>query len=383
MKGGMLFSMKLQTLHLKDFKNYSSLEIDLSEKSLLILVGDNGQGKTNILESIVVLALSKSFTGRALKTMVNWNLDEAETGLPEIFRITGTVETQKKKISLDVMSGKTRKYPKTLKVDDLKTKPKDYVGQLRIVLFTPQDLNMIMLAPQLRRRYVNILISQIDPDYLDRLSQYQVILKHRNKLLSSVKEGRAKNEELDYWDFRLVEHGAYLLWKRREVFQALNKKLSTYYKQLSKEENDLQLIWKKSWDYEDLESLQVVFLDYLSEKRSRDIEAESTCGGPHREDFFFQMHKMPLNEYGSRGECRSAVLALKLSELDYMTNLTGDAPIVLFDDVFSELDLHRQRQLLDLFKADQVIITTTHLDYELEGASVMKVDKGKVTELKH
>jgi DNA replication and repair protein RecF len=374
--------MKLQSLKLSHFKNYAQLDLDLSDKSLLILVGDNGQGKTNLLESIVVLALSKSFTGRALATMVNWDFREDETGLPEIFRITAKLESTKTSQQLEVLSGRTRKYPKTLKVDDLKTKPKDYVGLLRIVLFTPQDLNMIMLAPQLRRRYTNILISQIDPKYLESLSQYQVILKQRNKLLTAVKEKRSQRDELEYWDFRLVEHGAYLLWKRREVFNALNASLSEYYQKLSHEENDLQLVWKKDWECEDLEAFQVKFFDYLQEKRFRDIEAESTCGGPHREDFSFQMHGRALSEYGSRGECRSAILAVKLAELDYITSLTGETPIVLFDDVFSELDVHRQKHLLSLFEAEQVIISTTHLDYELEGASVMKVENGTVTELK-
>lgn len=375
--------MKLSSLQLTNYKNYQELRLDLSKKNLLILVGDNGEGKTNILEAIVVLALSKSFTGHALKTMVNWDLHEEETGLPEIFQLKAEVKTKDATHRLEVMSGKNRKYPKTLKLDDLKTKPKDYVGKLRIVLFTPQDLNMIMLAPQLRRRYTDILISQVDPEYLEHLSQYQVILKQRNVLLTAVKEKRSQADELEYWDFRLVENGAYLLWKRREVFQALNESLPKHYEELSHEKNDLQLLWKKEWDCTDLESFQVTFFDYLKEKRFRDIEAESTCGGPHREDFVFEMHGRHLSDYGSRGECRSAVLALKLAELDYFTSLTGDSPIVLFDDVFSELDVHRQQHLLKLFKAEQVIITTTHLDYELEGASVMKVEDGKVTELKH
>ncbi len=374
--------MKLEKLQLSHFKNYQSLDLDLSEKSLLILVGDNGEGKTNLLEAVVVLALSKSFTGRALATMVDWDLREEETGLPELFRISGKLKALEMEHELEVLSGKTRKYPKTLKIDEIKTKAKDYVGKLRIVLFTPQDLNMIMLAPLLRRRYTDILISQIDSTYLEHLSQYQVILKQRNKLLTAVKEKRAQVDELEYWDFRLVEHGAYLLWKRREVFKALNENLSKYYKSLSQEDNDLQVVWKKEWHCEDLETFQVKFFDYLVEKRFRDIETETTCGGPHREDFSFMMHGRHLSDYGSRGECRSAVLALKLAEVKYFKKLSGDSPIVLFDDVFSELDVKRQQQLLTLFEVDQVIITSTHLDYELEGASVMKVEDGILTELK-
>lgn len=373
--------MKLCQLHLTHFKNYASLELDLEQVNTLILVGDNGHGKTNLLESVVVLALSKSFSARPLKSMINWDLDEATTGLPELFRIHGEIESQGKRHQIEVMSGKTQKYPKTLKRDDIKVKASEYVGTFRVVVFTPQDLNMILLAPQLRRRYIDIFISQIDPQYLEHLSQYQVYLKQRNSLLSRIKERQASEQELDYWDEAITRHGAYVLWKRRKIFDQLNQTLSKHYLSLSQQENDLQVLWKKDWDCEELADTTRSFEGYLKEKRRRDIDAESTCGGPHREDFSFRMREMSLADFGSRGECRSAVLSLKLAECDVMKQDTGESPVVLFDDVFSELDVHRQQQLLQLFHEQQVIITTTHLDYEIEHATVMKVEQGKLTTL--
>jgi len=370
--------MRITKVSLQNFKNYRHLEVDLSETQLLVLVGKNGQGKTNFLESLVILALSKSFQTHPLKEMVNWYLHEEETGLPEYFHLKAEIECQGKHHELEVICGKGRKYPKTLKVDGLKTKPKDYVGKLRIVLFTPQDLNMIMLAPSLRRRYVDILISQVDPDYLEHLSRFQTHLKQRNRLLTQIKERRAQANELGYWDDQLAEHGGYLLWKRRETFEQLNQKLSSYYEEMSQESVELSLDWKKSWDAESLGDFQTLYRNYLSDKQSRDIEAENTCGGPHREDFLFRMNDRDLAHFGSRGECRSAVLSLKKSELDFLRSSTDDLPLVLFDDVFSELDVDRQKNLLSMFESEQVFITTTHLDHVPDHATVWTVEDGNI-----
>lgn len=371
--------MRVQKLSLSNFKNYRHLEVDLAKTNLLILIGKNGQGKTNFLESLVILALSKSFQPHALKEMVNWYLHEDETGLPEFFHLRADIERLGKPHRLEVICGKGRKYPKTLKVDGLKTRPKDYVGKLRIVLFTPQDLNMIMLAPTLRRRYVNILVSQVDPDYLEHLSQFQLHLRQRNKLLSQIKEGRSRMDELSYWDEKLGHHGGYLLWKRRTTFAHLNEHLSQYYEEMSHEVVRLQLEWKKIWDAEQLEDFQLVYGSYLRERQRRDIDAESTCGGPHREDFLFRMNDRDLSHFGSRGECRSAVLALKRAELEFLKSSTDDLPLVLFDDVFSELDVDRQKNLLAMFSTEQVFITTTHLDHIPEHAQVWTVDDGQIS----
>ncbi len=358
--------MKLLSLQLENFKNYERLSFEFGNANPVVLIGNNGQGKTNVLETIVVLALWKSSQPLALKEMVNWYLSEAETGLPEYFRITGRVETAAGIQELEVFCGKTRKYPKTLKINDLKVKPKDYIGHLRIVLFTPQDLNIIMLSPALRRRYIDLILSQVDREYLEHLSKYQVVVKHRHKLLGMTQENKASADELDYWDEQLVEHRSYLLWKRRVVFGSINESLEEEYQKISGEELELKVCWKKSWadlgDFVGVENLARIFGGYILERRGRDIAAGSTCGGPHREDFFFQMNGRNLADFGSRGECRSTILALKLAELAYIRESTGESPVLLFDDVLSELDPDRQQNLLALFDTDQVIITSTHLD---------------------
>lgn len=369
--------MHLKSLSLENFKNYADLSLDFDDHSPIFLVGKNGQGKTNLLQAIVILALSKSFQSVPLSELVNWH--SQDKALAEYFRIKADVETKEGTKQMEVFCGKSKKYPKTLKINELKTKPKDYVGNLRIVLFTPLDLNIVFLAPQLRRRYVNFFISQIDREYLDHLSEYQVYLRHRNKLLSSIQEGNGNDDQLDYWDEKLAAHGSYILWKRRDVFDLINEHLGQHYQKISSETVDLIIGWKKEWPANNVEGFQRVFYEYLKEKRKRDIEVGSTCGGPHREDFTFRMNDRNLADFGSRGECRSSILALKLSELALIKEITGDSPVVLFDDVFSELDEIRQKNLLKLFEADQVFITTTHLDFEIEGGVVWEVDNGEIT----
>lgn len=374
--------MRLQSLHLENFKNYHRLSADFSGKDVVILIGMNGQGKTNFLESIVLLSLSKNYYSTALADFVNWSARGNETGLPEYFRIRGEyVSSNGKNNELELACGNGKNYTKVLKVNGLKVKPHEYIGHLKIVLFTPQDLNMVFLAPQIRRRYVNIFISQIDPEYLRNLSEYQVILKHRNKLLGYVRENSSRVMELDYWDEKLSNHGAYLLWKRRLLFRDFNRVLSENYGLISSQTVDYKLVWKKDWDSSNLDTVRESFSNYLFEKRSRDIECGSTLGGPHREDFVFEMNGRNLADFASRGECRSAVLALKLAEADFIKTTTGDSPVVLFDDVFSELDVDRQKNLLKLFSAEQVFISTTHLDFSRENASVFEVKEGVLREI--
>lgn len=288
--------MRLTSLQLEHFKNYESLSFDFGAANPTILVGRNGQGKTNFLEAIVILALSKSFQPLKLPEMVSWYFHEEQSGLPEYFRIKGTVETNQGERELEVFCGKTRKYPKTLKVNGVKVKPKDYLGNLRIVLFTPQDMNLVMLSPQLRRRYVDLMISQVDREYLDHLSQYQVVLKHRNKLLGAIAEKQAMTSELEYWDQQLAQHGGYLLWKRREVFRNLNQELSAQYERISGEPAELEVRWKRVWSRELgvgsgdtplCADFQNSFEEYLKLKVRRDIEAGSTCGGRTGRTFSF------------------------------------------------------------------------------------------------
>lgn len=373
------FVMRLNSLKLSNFKNYAELSMDFDDDSPIVLIGKNGQGKTNFLQAIVILALSKSFQGVALKEMVNWYSGAEEQGLPSFFRINGNISSKAGEQDLEVFCGKTKKYSKTLKINDLRTKPKDYIGNFRIVLFTPQDLNIIFLSPQLRRRYIDLLISQIDRDYLEHLSSYQVFIKHRNKLLQSIRDGKSSTDQLDHWDEKIALHGSYILWKRREVFTELNNKLTSEYEKISGEPVALIVSWKKDWEGKEVEDFHRTFADYLLEKRQRDIDCGSTRGGPHREDFEFMMDGRCLAESGSRGECRSAILALKLAELNFIKDLTAECPVVLFDDVFSELDEDRQKNLLKLFEADQVFITATHLDFELKKGTIWNVDAGKIS----
>src|SRR5690606_23228196 len=184
--------MRLLSLQIEHFKNYRQLTVDLTGKGVVLLVGKNGQGKTNFLESIVLLALSKGTSSTRLPDLVNWNLREQESGLPEYFRLQCEVQSADDTVTLlEVGCGRTKKFPRVLKVNEVKVGPHEYIGHLKLVLFTPLDLNMVFLSPQLRRRYINIFMSQIHPQYRLHLSHYQVIVKHRNKLLESTRDGHS------------------------------------------------------------------------------------------------------------------------------------------------------------------------------------------------
>lgn len=371
--------MRIRTLRLEQFRNYSTLEVVFPEQKILLLVGDNGQGKTNFLESLVILALSKSYQPMPLKEMVSWYTHEQPTGLPVVLRLKAEVEMRDGTHQLEISCGRTASFPRTLKIDGAKVAPKDYIGHLRIVLFTPQDLNLMMLAPRWRRRYADVFLSQLDREYIEHSRQYKSVLLQRNHLLEAIKNGPSQAGELEPWDLAMAEHGAYLLWKRREVWREFNGLLSEQYRKLSGGQQVLRLEWKKPWPEESYEAARAGFLAYLREKRGRDIEVGRTCGGPHRDDFVFVLNDRDLAQFGSRGECRSAVLALKMAEIDSIKRMTGEAPVVLLDDVFSELDASRQKNLLQSLEADQIIVTTTHVEFDVPGAVVWGVREGEIS----
>lgn len=373
--------MRIRSLRLEHFRNYHRLDVVFPESKILLLVGDNGQGKTNFLESLVILALSKSYQPMPLKEMVNWYLHEEQTGLPAVLRLKCDIEYADKLQQLEISCGRTASFPRTLKADGAKVAPRDYIGHLHIVLFTPQDLNLMMLAPRWRRRYADVFLSQLDREYVEQARQYRNILMQRNRLLESVRLGQSQASELDPWDQSLATAGGYLLWKRRQVWKAFGELLSEQYAKMSGAKSTLQLHWKKDWPDGAHEAVTKAFSDYLSFKRARDIEVGRTCGGPHRDDFSFVLNGRDLAQYGSRGECRSAVLALKMAEIEYIKRITGESPVVLLDDVFSELDVSRQKNLLQSLEADQIIVTTTHVEFEVADAVVWKVREGEISSL--
>lgn len=353
--------MKLKWLKLEHFRNYDALELEL-DAPVTALVGLNAQGKTNLLESIAFLALGKSF--RASKAMETLKWDRPHG------RIRAGVERKGKETSLEIF---LQRDPDTKKVKKQSkwTSPKNFIGTLRAVLFTPDHLDLVTGSPHARRQYLDRLLIQVDKNYLEALTNYQRILNHRNALLKRIQFGRAQEWELEMWDIRLVEE-ALKIWEIREPFMAfLKKTLEENYDSIAGQGKTLTLEARLTKDR---------FEERLIAHRSGDIQTGSTSLGPHRDDFTLFLQDKELAESGSRGEQRSAVLVLKIAELKYIEEKTGEKPLLLLDDVFSELDEKRQEKLGELLQEYQCILTTTSLEHvaKIPHVRILSVEQGKI-----
>ncbi len=347
--------MNIVALSLNNFRNFSKLDLKFSPKITLI-VGDNASGKTNILEAIFFLSCGKSFRTQMDKEMIRWgeelgrvkgeivagfqgwtagaeclpssdNLNERITNL-EVILTTGLV--QNKKVPL-------KKYL----VNDVSRRLVDFAGHFKVVLFFPEDIQLVYGEPALRRNYLDSVLEQADKRYWRVARAYQKVVYQRNRLLEQINKNGVRRDQLDFWDDQLVKLGNFLTQKRNSFLDFLNDHRQN--------ENNLQWLYKPSR----------ISAEKIKDCRGRDIAAMMTLSGPHRDDFQFLLSGHDLAAFGSRGEQRTAVLALKLGEIEYLTQIDNQRPILLLDDIFSELDEEHRRYVLQIIPKQQTIITTT------------------------
>ncbi len=357
--------MRLNWLKLEDFRNYSSLFLDLKGISTLALVGENAQGKTNLLESIAFLALGKSFRSRKAMESLAW---ERPYG-----RVKAGIEYKGKEKELEIFFQRNPEI-RVFKRNGGIVKAQEFLGTLRVVIFTPDHMQMLGGSPRLRRRFMDRVLVQLDSVYVDALSKYQIILKHRNALLKQIQAGRSDQWELDLWDARLT-HEAERIWiARKDFMQSISKKLTSLYQSISKSKDELRVIYRP-----EMESFEERLLACFDS----DLRSGSTSLGPHRDDFILELNGHSLSEFGSRGEARSGVLALKIAQIYYIEDRCKHKPLLLLDDVFSELDGCRQKQLCILLKDYQTVVTTTSIDHikGLQDAKVILVKEAKLNPL--
>lgn len=351
--------MKLKKLQLENFRNYLSFVHEFpSDKGFTVLVGKNGKGKTNLLEAVYLLSLGRSFRTLIPNDLIKWDQD--------YLRLQGEVEIDDENTSLEVFYSATPIKKKNFKKNDVSLKNSEYIGTLLTVLFHPEDLNMLYLSPQYRRKYLNILLSQTDREYLLALTQYNKVLKQRNALLHQIKSHHFKKlpeqhlrEDLDTWDEQLANYGSEITQKRLRITKHLNKIVEKHYQQISGNREKIRISYKTRLKIENNTSINLKYRGMLLEKRENDIFKEKTTFGPHLDDLCFKINGILINKSASRGEFRTLLLAIKLSEIDYIREITGNNPILLLDDVFSELDRKRQHHLLKAIESCQTIITTT------------------------
>lgn len=353
--------MFLKSLKLVNFRNFATAKLNFL--STTVLIGNNAQGKTNLLESIYFLA-----TARSLRAEKDIQLIKHGEGF---CRVEGEIEgTTKLEIVMQIVPEAEGKVEKRVKVNGVSRRVGDYVGNLVAVFFSPEDINLVAGAPSLRRDYLDLTLSQIDRDYKQALSTYGAALTSRNRLLKKIKEGEAKISELDFWTEQLIESGQVVSQKRENLFKNFNQQL-------------LVLGGSKS--------LGNFYLDYqpspLSDEKveqylSREIEAAMTLIGPHRDDFLFELNGQNLAFFGSRGEQRTAVLDLKLAELNFVKGVIGSEPVLLLDDIFSELDEDHRQYVTSVIGSQQTIISAVENEQIpgslLKEAKVVRIEKGKL-----
>ena len=352
--------MWLKNLQIQYFRNYKLTEIDF-HPGLNIFLGENAQGKTNILEAIYFLALTRSHRTRSDKDLIYFSNDS--------LKISGQLAKEAGNISLEIdLTPKGR----TTKVNHLKqSKLSDYVGNMNVVLFAPEDLQLIKGTPALRRKFIDIELGQIKPIYLSDLSQYHHVLKQRNAYLKAAP--KIDETFLTVLDDQLVEFGCRVIQHRTEFLKKLEHFGQQKHLELSSNLENLTIKYCSSVPLSDSNKLKESFQIALKQSRSRDLFKKNTGVGPHRDDIAFYINDMNAN-FGSQGQHRSVVLSLKLAEIELMETVTKEKPILLLDDVMSELDNNRQLNLLESISQNiQTFITTTTLEHLQNMPSDIKI----------
>ena len=358
--------MIIKSIELADYRNYDSLNLQF-DKGTNILYGDNAQGKTNILEAIYVSAITKSHKGSKDKEIVNFDKEEAH--------IRTYLEKEGVETRVDMHLRKNKS--KGIAVDGQKLKKAaDLLGLCNVVFFSPEDLGIIKNGPSERRRFVDMELCQLDNFYLYNLNHYNKIINQRNKLLKDMYMNPDLKETLNIWDMQLVSYGSKIIERRKTFVDQLNEIIYDIHKKLSGDKEELKIVYEPNVEIDDFEK-------NLKISQDRDMRSKITSVGPHRDDFSFLVGDIDIRKYGSQGQQRTAALSLKLSEIELVKKVTKDNPILLLDDVLSELDSNRQNYLLNSINHIQTLITCTGLDEFVNSRIVInkifKVADGTIT----
>ena len=358
--------MIIKSIELADYRNYDSLVLQF-DRGTNILYGDNAQGKTNILEAIYVAATTKSHKGSKDREIVNFDKEEAH--------IRTYLEKDGKEIRVDMHLRKSKS--KGIAIDGVPIKrSSELMGLAHVIFFSPEDLKIIKNGPSERRRFVNMELCQLDPLYLYDLAEYNKVLMQRNKLLKQISFSPSLESTLSIWDEKLIEYGEKIIVRRQQFVDELDKIVLQVAKNLTGEKEIIKTLYEPDVSVGNFEKA-------LAESKERDMKFCSTNVGPHRDDLCFMNGELDLRKFGSQGQQRTCALALKLAEIEIVKKSSQDCPILLLDDVLSELDRNRQNYLLDSIHDIQTIITCTGLeefiDSRLTLDRVFRVKEGTVT----
>jgi DNA replication and repair protein RecF len=338
-----------------------------------LFVGPNGSGKTNLIEAMSILSITRSCRNKDEQDLVQWE--------NAFYRIRAHVQSDSgQEHRIEVVSELQPRRRKTFFINDIKTSLAGVVGFLPTVTFLPQDLELFSGAPAERRRFIDQLLSQLSPEYLANLSSYQKIVQQRNALLRRISDGSDRPESLDIWDIELAAKGSAVTLARLELMETLNLSFHEEMGNLGERWDDVRLRYERKTESRTRDDLQTEIRELLTMNREKDIIIQSTTVGPHREDWQVFQGERALPSFASRGQERVAVLALLRLEVSYLELRRGEKPVILLDDAFSELDDAHQAALLEGFTGHQVIMTATRVP-EGGGMHVFGVEEGKVMEM--
>ena len=370
--------MHLSHLALNEFRNYRHLELSL-ERGLFLFYGENAQGKTNLLEAVGMIATGSSFHAVSDREVVNWLAPE------HIARVSANVQRRDDDVQIEMVIFdptplKLEEQPRPLvrtielpantqlkrvKINTIPKKVIDLVGQVKVVLFAPTDLHLVDGSPDERRRFLDRALCQLQPRYCQALLQYRKIITQRSALLKRIRDDQEDPRMLEYLDDRLITLASLITFERRRMLNSLNEQTSILQETLSGGRENLQIAYQPSFKLDPVWSITEAQQHYhtqLREVRRRELLQGVCLRGPHRDDLEFLVNGVNILTYGSRGQQRTAALSAKLAELAYMRAYTEDEPVLLLDDVFSELDMQRRAHLLqEVLRHEQVLLTAVDL----------------------
>ena len=375
--------MYLEDIELQNYRNYEQATLTFSP-SINVLIGENAQGKTNLIESIYFLAMSRSHRTSRDRELIRWDSDFA--------KVKGLLKKKSHSVPLEIILSKRGKQAKLNHLEQKKLS--DYIGQLNVILFAPEDLSLVKGSPSVRRKFIDMELGQMNKIYLYHLSQFQQVLKQRNQFLKQARFNKKYDTIfLDVLTDQLATEAAQVLHSRFKFVNQLSDLANTVQKDISNEKETLSISYKTSSSADETMTVEEIF-NHLKEDYEKNVSQEvdqgTTTVGPHRDDLVFHVNDRNVQTYGSQGQQRTTALSLKLAEIELMRDMTGEYPILLLDDVLSELDDSRQTHLLKSIQNKvQTFITTTSLDgvqmdllddpfiFYVDDGSIEKMDESK------
>ena len=348
--------MKLTNLQLQNFRNYESVQLEFTD-GVHVFIGENAQGKTNLMESIYALAMTKSHRTTNDKELIGWN--------KEFATIKGTVEKTATKTNLELQFSKKGKIAKVNYLEQKRLS--SYLGNLNVILFAPENLTLVKGSPQNRRKFVDMELGQMSSLYLYDLVEYNRVLRQRNTYLKQLAiKKKQPDEYLDVLSEMLSELASKIVFHRLDFMKQLEALAIPIHDQLSLGREKFSVSYQATIPLEDgltPSQMKEIYMNQFKKNQTREADQATTLIGPHRDDLIFYLNEVPVQTYGSQGQQRSTVLSLKLAEIELMKLSTGEYPLLLLDDVLSELDDDRQTHLIKTIENKvQTFITTTSLD---------------------